>query len=73
MNNTILMYYHPPSLHGCRYQYHHNDDYVVYDVQAYRFQTILDLLYRGSVRYQVQLGTYSQESHCLITHKEVWK
>lgn len=48
-------------------------DYVVYDVQAYRFQTILDLLYRGSVRYQVQLGTYSQESHCLITHKEVWK
>lgn len=48
-------------------------DYVVYDVQAYRLQTILDLLYRGCERYRVQLGTYSRESHCLITHKEVWK
>lgn len=48
-------------------------DYVVYDVRAYSIQTILNLLHRGAKQLRVKLGTYSEENHCLITHKDVWK
>lgn len=47
-------------------------DWVIYDVDAYRFQTILRLLQSGARRKPLQLGTFSRSWGHLITHKKIW-
>lgn len=47
-------------------------DYVVYDTNAYSYQTIFELMRRGERKFQVALATYSESTHKLITHKEIY-
>ena len=47
-------------------------DYVVYDTNAYSYQTIFELMSRGERKFQVALATYSEATHKLITHKEIY-
>lgn len=48
-------------------------DYVVYDVEAYRYSTIFRLLAEGVATRPVALGTYSVRTGLLITHKDVFQ
>lgn len=47
-------------------------DWVVYDVDSYSYQRILNLLQEGSGRKPLHLGTYSRQWDHLITHKKIW-
>jgi GT2 family glycosyltransferase len=44
--------------------------YVVYDTEAYRYKTMLDIMASDPME-QVFLGTYSSQTNLLITEKEV--
>ncbi len=47
-------------------------EYVAYDVEAYRYQTIFRLMEEGSERQSVQLATYCPQTGLLIIDGEVY-
>lgn len=48
-------------------------DYVVYDVQAYTYTTILQIMNKSAERHKVALGTYDVHTHKLVTMDNVFQ
>lgn len=47
-------------------------DWVIYDIDSYSYQRILQLLKEGYVHKPLYLGTYSSRWKHMITHKKIW-
>lgn len=47
-------------------------DWVVYDIDSYSYQCILQLLKKGYAHKPLYLGTYSRQWKHMVTHKKIW-